>query len=192
MTEGDQWDLLDFVGEGVDVARGGRDKTVRARRYGHYIKEILYHDYADTMVTAGHVAMGIKNGGYAVIDVAGVGAGVVDRLREQALDIIPFNASWRTEMTDKSGELEFLNTRAAAWWKFRELLDPNSSNPIGLPPDPNLMGELISPTWRANSSGKIVIESKDEIRKRIGRSTDTADAVIMAYYNPDGEGVEFY
>jgi hypothetical protein len=181
-----------FVCEGDDIARGGRDKTVRARRHGWAIKEIIYHDYADTMVTAGVIVAGLKNGGYAVVDVAGVGAGVYDRIQEQGIDVIPFNASFKSNQTDQSGELQFLNSRSLVWWRFREMLDPNSGIPIALPPDQNLIKELVAPTWRMNSSGKIQIESKDEIRKRIGRSTDSADAVITSYFDPDGQSIEFY
>jgi hypothetical protein len=45
-----------------------------------------------------------------------------------------------------------------------------------------LTGDLTAPHWRVMSGGKILIESKDEIRKRLGRSTDDGDAVVQAYY----------
>jgi hypothetical protein len=95
--------------------------------------------------------------------------------------VIAFNASERTDDRDRSGELRFLNRRAAAWWHMRELLDPSLDAVVGLPDDDALIGDLCAPTWWINSSGKVQIESKDDIRKRLGRSTDAADAVIQAF-----------
>ncbi len=116
----------------------------------------------------------------AVVDVIGIGAGVVDRLRELNRDVLPFNAAEHTERKDKSGELGFADVRSAAWWNLRELLE---SEPIALPPDDELIGDLVAPKWRVMSGGKIKVESKDEIRKRIDRSTDNGDAVIQAFWD---------
>jgi hypothetical protein len=170
---------------GVDVARGGADKTYLALRSGPVITELRPYDYADTMATTGSV-VGVMRAGaaYAVVDVIGVGAGVVDRLREQGYNAVAFNAGERSEALDISGELGFLNKRSAAWWAMREFLDPANDPKIALPADDLLTGDLTAPKWRVTSSGKIVVESKDEIRKRIGRSTDAGDAVIQAFYLP--------
>jgi len=124
------------------------------------------------------------------VDVIGIGAGVVDRLVEQDFPVEPFNASERTVRTDESGELGFTNKRSAAWWNLRELLDPDSQwDPISLPPDDNLIGDLTSPLWKVTSGGKIQLESKDDIKKRLNRSTDDGDAVVMAFW--PGEPVEY-
>jgi hypothetical protein len=120
-------------------------------------------------------------GGVAVVDVIGIGAGVVDRLRELKLEMISFNAGEGSTAKDRSGELEFLNKRAAAWWNLRELLDPANGENIALLPGDLLVGDLTAPHWRVTSSGKIQIEAKDELRKRLGRSTDDGDAVVMAF-----------
>jgi hypothetical protein len=125
---------------------------------------------------------------YAVVDVIGIGAGVVDRLREttRSARVIGFNASEKSRKKDLTGELGFLNKRAEAWWHLRELLDPDSGCAVALPPDDELIGDLTSPTWKVSSGGKIQIESKDDIRKRIGRSTDAGDAVVMAFFPEAG------
>jgi len=172
----------EFVSVGVDVARSGRDKTTLALRFGLMIGELRRYSKQCTMTTTGHVVKVLDAfGGLAVVDVIGVGAGVVDRLRELQHRTIAFNASERTDDRDRSGELSFLNKRAAAWWHMRELLDPAYGAEVGLPDDAGLIGDLCAPRWWINSSGKVQIESKDDIRKRLGRSTDAADAVIQAF-----------
>ena len=84
-------------------------------------------------------------------------------------------------MLDRSGELGFVNRRSAAWWGLRELLDPATEAELAIPPDDLLTGDLVSPTWRPTSAGRIVVEGKDGIRKRLGRSTDHGDAVVQAF-----------
>ncbi|MBN1629627.1 MAG: hypothetical protein JW990_07685, partial [Thermoleophilia bacterium] len=114
-------------------------------------------------------------------------AGVFDRLREMEYPVIAFNAAARTDRLDSSGELGFVNCRSAAWWAMREMLDPAASYPIELPPDDLLIGDLTAPKWRVTSGGRIQVESKDDIRKRLGRSTDSADAVVQAFWTPEIE-----
>jgi hypothetical protein len=177
---------LPFTCVGVDVARSmDGDKTVLALRHEDVITELRRYSEADTMSIVGHVAGVLnKRGGLAVVDVIGVGGGPFDRLREQNFKVQAFNSSAAapSRMTDRSGELEFLNTRAAAWWSFRERLDPAYGATAALPPDDLLIGDLTAPHWKTTSAGKIQVESKDEIRKRLGRSTDDGDAVVMAFY----------
>ena len=76
--------------------------------------------------------------------------------------------------------------RANCWWNGRELLDPESTDvPVALPPDDRLAGEMVAPKFRVLSGGRIIIESKDDLRKatRLGRSTDGADAVLQALFH---------
>ncbi|NUP47541.1 MAG: hypothetical protein HOW97_09560 [Catenulispora sp.] len=192
----DRWRVWDEAGRpetpgrralGVDVARSGADKTVMALLDGNIITELRRTDREDTMQTTGRVH-GIINaapGRMPVVDVIGVGAGVVDRLRELKVPVEAFNASESTGRTDRSGELGFANKRSAAWWNLRELLDPAYGHDLALPPDDLLTGDLTAPHWRVLSGGKIQVESKDDIRKRIGRSTDDGDAVVQAAWDDD-------
>lgn len=179
--------LPNLTSLGVDVARSGEDKTNMALRHGRIINEIRRFPQQDTMETTGAVASILNAMGrgtaYGAIDVNGIGAGVVDRLRELGFDIFAFNASNRTDQTDISEILTFINLRAAAWWTMRELLDPANGFNIMLPPDDLLIGDLAAPRWKFSSmgGGRIQVESKDDIRKRLGRSTDTGDAVVMAF-----------
>lgn len=169
---------------GVDVARSGSDKTIIALRDAWVIRELRATVKEDTMATAGRVAAALSAspGATAVVDVIGIGAGVYDRLREQGHDAEAFNASAGTRRKDASGEFGFGNTRSGAWWNLRELLDPSREPEVALPPDDELLGDLTAPHWRVVSGGKIQVESKDDIRKRIGRSTDRGDAVVQALW----------
>lgn len=169
---------------GVDVARSGEDKTVLALRYGPVITELRTTNREDTMQTSGRVK-GILEANpqmKAIVDVIGIGAGVVDRLREQRLPVEGFNASAGTKRKDKPGELGFVNCRSAGWWNLRELLDPANGNDLCIPPDDTLMGDMTALHWKVMSGGKIQVESKDDVRKRIGRSTDHGDAVMQAFW----------
>lgn len=187
-----------LVAVGVDIARSeDGDKTVLARvhRNGEQLvlTQLDRYSIADTMPIVGYVRGILEKwkGAYAVVDVIGIGGGPVDRLREMFSKsrIQDFNASEKSTAKDRSGELEFANKRSQAWWNMRELLDPAYNPTLALPPDDQLIGDLTAPhrgrsegTDLMTSSGKILIESKKDIRKRIGRSTDTGDAVVMAFF----------
>lgn len=197
----DRWRAWDEAGRpevsghrrlGVDVARSGSDKTVMAVLDGWIVVEMRHTAREDTMQTTGRV-QGLVQAcpeRLPVIDVIGVGAGVVDRLREQKIKVEAFNASEGTARLDRSGELGFINTRSAAWWNLRELLDPAYGAELALPPDDQLTGDLTAPHWRVMSGGKIQVESKDDIRKRIGRSTDDGDAVVQAAWDSADRGAQ--
>ena len=180
---------------GVDVARSGTDKTCMAIRQGHVILEVRSYTHNDTMVTTGRVQNILESDPAmtAIVDVVGVGAGVVDRLRETGAKVQAFNASARSRNRDRTGELGFINTRAASWWNLREMLDPTFGSNICLPPDDDLLGDLTAPkAGEPMSGGKMKIESKDEIKKRIGRSTDHGDAVVQAFWTEMGNWHDAY
>lgn len=167
---------------GADIGRGG-DDTAFAYRHDTAIREIEYFHDSDVMQPAGRLAakMFKDYDVSVVVDVIGIGAGVVDRLREdeRVADMVhAFVASGKSNMVDKTGELGFINMRSAGWWNLRELL---MDDEIALPPDDRLIGELTAPRYVYKSGGKIQVESKESVKKRIGRSTDAADAVIMVY-----------
>lgn len=171
-----------LIAVGVDVARSGMDKTTFARRYAWTIPEVEYHALGDTMETTNLVSaiLNARREATAIVDVIGIGAGVFDRLRELEYRTEAFNASAGTTRVDASGEFGFTNCRSAAWWNLRELLNPLSGIPIALPDDDLLVGDLTAPKWRVMAGGRIQVEAKDDIRKRIGRSTDAGDAVVQA------------
>jgi hypothetical protein len=177
---------------GCDIARGGEDKTVFAPRIENTVTELRRSNYADTMITVGLIIGFLDaHGGRAIIDVIGIGAGVVDRCREiknskkRPWEVVAFGAAEHTDRTDASGEMHFSNKRSAAWWNMREMLDPDNGYEVGLPYDDNLTGDLTSVHWKVLSGGRIQVEAKEDIKERIGRSTDDGDAVVMAFYDEE-------
>lgn len=168
---------------GVDVAWTGTNKTVLAPRYGKWLDELRYFAKEDPMQVAGRVDGVLEHHpeAIAVVDVIGVGAGVVARLRERKRRVAAFNAAERSERHDRTGELGFTNRRSEAWWGMRELLDPAYGEGIMLPPDDILTGDLTAPHWRVLSGGRIQVEPKDDIARRIGRSTDAGDGAVQAF-----------
>lgn len=185
----DRWYACEGKGEGVrsvgvDPARFGMDKTAFAFRVGDVIESIQYHSKEDTMQTAGRAiaAVGGDKSIPILVDVIGVGAGVVDRLEELEYAVRGINVGRKSTATDISGEIGFRNLRSELWWMMRELLDPVNRHDIALPPDDLMTGDLTAPQYKYTSTGMIQVESKDDIRTRIGRSTDGADAVMLAFY----------
>jgi hypothetical protein len=181
-TRGDTVGALTSIG--ADIGDSGDDKTVLAERHERHITALTAYAQAELMDTANRLAGRLLLArGVAVVDVIGIGAGVVSRLRELKVRVLPFNAAERADATDASGELAFVNKRAHGWWHLRELLDPAHGHDVSLPDDDTLLGDLTAPRWKVIAGGKIQIEGKDDIRKRIGRSTDYGDAVVHAFYS---------
>lgn len=172
---------------GLDIARSDLgDKTVIARRQSNTITELERYSIADTQPIVGYATRILSHwaGSRAVVDVIGIGSGPYDQLRaEFGKRATAFNASESSDLKDRSRELEFSNKRSAAWWHMRELLDPAFGSTIALPPDDRLIGDLTAPRrGKMTAGGKLTVESKQEIRKRLGRSTDDGDAVVMAFF----------
>src|SRR5262249_39627256 len=91
-----------------------------------------------------------------------------------------FNGAEKAIGRTKDGQLQFRNKRAQAWWRFREELNPDQEggSAICLPPDPELRADLAAPTYEVTAAG-ILIERKEHLRKRLGRSPGKGDAVVM-------------
>lgn len=167
---------------GVDVARGGKDQTVLARRHGAWFDRPLVHlgtTTPDGPTVAGLVIAALRDNAPIHLDVIGVGASPYDFLKAANQQILGVNVGEKSLATDKSGRLTFANLRSELWWKFREALDPANNRGIALPPDDRLKADLCAPKWRA--LGPIIqVESREDIIKRIGRSPDFASAYCLA------------
>jgi hypothetical protein len=181
--------LPSLTAVGADIGDGGADPTVLASRYGDVIRgiETWSSKANEQMHTAQKIGAIINlaeavDTAQAIVDGIGVGSGVVSALEHMNYTAVSFIASAGTDAKDASGHFGFLNLRAFAWWNMRELLNPENGRNIALPPIPELTGELTTPRWQEVAGAKIKIESKEDIKKRNeGRSTDHADAVIMAF-----------
>jgi hypothetical protein len=168
---------------GVDVARGGGDKTVisvlRLERFDE-LQKFPGASTPDGQIVAQLTMQAIgKQHPIIGVDVIGVGASAYDYLKSENATGVNFGAG--TDGTDKSGKFRFANIRAEAYWCFREALNPDYDATLALPPDKELLGDLCAPKWSIRT-GRLYIESKDEIIKRLGRSPDCADSVVIAWY----------
>lgn len=167
---------------GVDVARGGRDSTVIARRHGWWFDELIALPGSQTPdggSVAGQVVAAQRDRAVVHIDVIGVGASPFDVLRDAGVQVIGVNVAEQAVALDRSGRLRFANLRSELWWRMRESLDPAANNGIALPPDPRLLSDLTAPTWKLKGQ-TLCVASREEIIDRIGRSPDYASAVILA------------
>jgi hypothetical protein len=170
---------------GVDVARGGRNSTVLAKRHGPWFDQLVKVPGAETPdgPTAAALVLAHHSGSATVnVDVIGVGGSVYDVLKDgRGLDVVPVNNAEASDLRDKSGKFRLVNVRAASYWSLREALDPTSGQALALPPDRELLADLTAPRWKVTASG-ILIEAKEDIIRRIGRSPDCGDAVVLAHW----------
>lgn len=203
-------------GIGVDVARLGMDRTVMAVRRGNVLEELKRIERGDTMETAARLArefarvrLGkayVGRSAYRpvlwfpgrdpspgthpvvpIVDEAGVGGGVVDRLREDGLEVVGFNSSFSPIGKDAD---RYLNLRAQAYWRLRHGLEHDE---FAIPYHAELWEELMATSWWLNSSGKVQIEEKKTIKAVLKRSPDYADAVAMAFFeSPPKASVRFF
>jgi phage terminase large subunit len=173
---------------GLDVARFGSDDSVLLEGSGNGPETVAVVHGQDTMEVAG---MGMRylqaRRGTLAVDVIGVGGGVVDRIREQKPPgtLLAVNVA---ESPDHDQDL-LVNLRAQLWWEARRLFDPTNTTdePLSLVRLDELMyqrlrSELTAPTYRMTSSGKVQVESKDEMKARGLPSPDLADAFNLGLY----------
>lgn len=173
---------------GIDVAGMGRDSSCFVPRYGNYVPEIKIHQSggkADHMKVAGVAIQWLcdKNA-KVMIDTIGEGAGVYSRLLELGYDnaySCKFSEGTKG-LHDITGQYEFANMRAYCYWAVRDWLNPKNGFHPALPPCDELDAELTEVHWSFQSSGSIIIEPKDNIKSRLKRSPDRADALASTFY----------
>lgn len=125
-----------------------------------------------------------KKGAKAFIDTIGEGAGVLSRLQElgyQNVYSCKFSESARG-LHDITGEYTFANMRAYLFWAVRDWLNPKNGFGAALPPCDKLMEEATETHWGFMSNGSIIIEKKEEIKKRIKRSPDWFDSLANTFF----------
>jgi phage terminase large subunit len=162
---------------GVDVARFGSDETVIAKRTGERITEIKSVRGYDTMQTAGWVASEIREAkekpSIIFVDSIGIGSGVADRLRELGFNVYDVQVSERAAESER-----FVNLRAELWFRFKEWLENGAGC---IPDDEELIAQASGIKYSFHSSGKFVVERKEDMKKRGLPSPDRADAVILTF-----------
>jgi phage terminase large subunit len=168
-----------------DVARYGADSTVIAVRKGNVVRIAKSYSGRDLMKTTGAILEGSRSlerehgrKPVVVVDDAGVGGGVTDRLREfREFEVVAFNGAEAAKSRD------YPRRRDEAWFRFAELLPE-----LDLPPDEELAADLLAPRYSLNSAGQRVVEPKSDTKRRLRRSPDKADALVMAF--AVGRGVQ--
>lgn len=183
----------------ADVAWGGSDRCAIACLYDNWVSSFTILTGSDlkeseSLIKGDKIATTISNlmdhdKVEVVLDVGGVGASPYDSCRRMGLRPIGvyFGGASKDRLgqkvTDRTGNLWFLNKRAEMYWTIREALDPLSGLNLALPPDEELEEELCSHRWE--STGKIgnileiKVNSKDDIREMINRSPDKSDTLAL-------------
>jgi len=170
---------------GCDSAHGGRDCTVRAFSDAGGISRLLVTPGKDTPDSQSVVALLIPDmaNPAVVCNMDAMPPGAFDLARGNGMNVNGINFGAGCDEKDKSGTLKFRNMRAFLYWNMRDLLDPSSDYLVSLPNDPELLAELTAPRFKPEIGG-ITITPKDDIKKRLRRSPDKADAAVLAVYRP--------
>lgn len=161
---------------GIDVARFGSDASVIFKRRGLVAFEPIVIRKFDNMALADRIAVEMaKEKPEAVFIDSGAGQGVIDRLRQMRFDVVevPFGA----QAIDKE---QFANRRMEMWWHMAQWIKQGGA----IPPDPVLQGDLGAPTYGYTPKGPKILEAKDKLKERIGRSPDLADALALTFAAP--------
>ena len=172
---------------GVDVAGMGRDSSVLCARTENYVEEFIAHQSAgkaDHMHIAGLIVPYLKKKYDVFIDTIGEGAGVYSRLVELGYSNV-YSCKFSegaNKLSDVTGVREFANLKAYLYWCVRDWLDPANKTNAALPYNDKLLEEAIEIKWKIQSNGKIIIEPKEELEKRLKRSPDYFDALANTFY----------
>lgn len=160
---------------GVDVARFGSDQTVLTLARGGHVRVVESRGKQSTTETTGRVIAALRAHGakQVRVDGVGVGGGVCDQLAEQGVPTWDMQAG-----AGASDPAMYANARAEWYWGLRQLFEQGA---VDLDPDDDeLAAQLTALRYKYTSRGQVLIESKDDMRKRGMPSPDRADAVMLA------------
>lgn len=172
---------------GVDVARGGRDKTTIAPLYGDdFIGSLIKKpgkETPDGPTVAALVIQHVKHDCQVMLDIGSVGSSPYDCLISNYPRVYAFNGAAGSVRMDRSKRLKFRNLRAEAYWRLRESLDPAYHPTLAVPDDPEVFADLTAARWSLTPGG-ILIEPKEDIISRLGRSPDCESIVYALHPAP--------
>lgn len=176
---------------GIDMGGGGDETVVRERRGRVVGREWRFRE-RDPIIATSKILEYIRLVGPTAvkIDSIGIGWGIAGSLREKGMqglhraDILPVNVS------ESSTEPErFPRLRSQLWWQIGRQLSEDRGwdmSELDEMDRERLVSQLTAPKYGLDASGRIVVEPKPETIKRLGRSPDNADALILAFYQPAG------
>lgn len=168
---------------GVDVGAGGDETVIRERR-GMVAGRTWRYKTPDSTQAAGYVRQAIDATGATrvKVDVIGVGWGVVGTLKEQRsgnehqAEIVGVNVGEAS-----TNPKRFPRLRDQLWWEIGRELSRQKAWDLSIV-DERTVAQLIAPTWKPDSSGRHQVEKKADTIKRLKRSPDDADALLLAYF----------
>lgn len=175
---------------GVDCSGGGEDPMVIAPRYDAWFAPLIEIPGKDIPMErsgafcAGQIVSYRRDDALVVVDMGGgYGGPTFEHLHENKVDVRGFKGAEASTRRSADKKLSFTNKRTAAYWLFREALDPGQpgGSPVALPDDPILLADLTAATFDVTPNG-IKAEPKEDVCERLGRSTDRGDAVVMSWF----------
>jgi hypothetical protein len=163
---------------GADIARFGDDRTVLFPRQGRRVFKPIVMRGADTAQVAArlYAAKMAWQSDLEIVDSGAMGAGVIDQLRVSGVMVLP------VAFGGKPISLKFKNKRAEMWWDMAAGIKRDWQLPLNV--DGDLVAELTTPTYTFQN-GTLLLEEKDQIKKRLGRSPDLGDALAATCALPD-------
>jgi hypothetical protein len=166
---------------GIDPARFGDDRSVVFRRQGKQAFKPVVYRGIDNMELAARVANLIEeHNPDAVFCDSGAGSGVIDRLRQLSYDVIEIPFGGKAIKPE-----QYINRRTEMWWLMKQWVEEGGA----IPNDTALKQELATPIYWYDNVGRKVLESKDQIKKRLqgAGSPDLADALALTFALPVGK-----
>lgn len=176
---------------GVDCSGGGADPLVLAPRYDGWFAPLVSIPGREVpkLAAGSFIALTAikhrRNQALIVLDMGGgFGGGAYEMLKTNEIEVRAYKGNEKSARRTRDKQLSFFNVRSEAIWRFREALDPDQPGGalIMLPDDPELVADLTAPTFEPDLK-TIKVETKEDVRKRLGRSTNKGDAVIMAWWD---------
>ena len=169
-----------------DPAQGGQDATVTGTRYDSWFSQLTATPGINTPTgneLAGLIVGMRRHGAEVVLDFGGgYGSAPAMRLKDNGIEVTAHKGAEKSTARSADGKYKFVNKRSEVIWKFREALDPSQEggSPIQLPPDNELFADLTAPTFEITANG-IKVETKDDVKKKLGRSPGKGDVVAMLW-----------
>ena len=162
---------------GVDVARFGDDRTVIRPRQGRKVFEAHKYRGLDTMEVADRVIEAIEeyNPRVAFVDGGGLGAGVIDRLKQLGYGskVVDVNAGAKP-----LDDVKYFNLRAEMWGRMREAVKGGMDMPVD---DVELVDDLVGPEYGFTAKQQVQLEKKADMKKRGLASPDDGDALALTF-----------
>ncbi len=163
-----------------DPAEFGNDKTVIMAFEEGKVINIEALRKKEPMETAGRIRVMRRryDGQLVVIDSIGIGAGIRSRLGELGENVMGVNVGVKSDTPENYG-----NLKAEIWMYAQEMFRENL---VSIPDNNELIEDLAAMRYSTTSKGKVMIEKKDETKKRLGRSPDMGDCFVLGLWGLKG------